>query len=105
MRKFTSNERQKIVSLYQEGLSTREVAEIFRCNRQAISAVLKGEGIAIRGYIPETIDPTPEQIEEATAEIRKGWETDVPRAGRDDIVHHWTPPIVSSKFIMVRRGY
>jgi transposase len=105
MRKFTTKEKQRIVSLYHEGLSIREVAEIFRCNRQAISAVLKGEDIAIRGYTPETIDPTPEQIEEATAEIRKGWETDAPRAGRDDIVHHWTPPVVSSKFIMVRRGY
>jgi len=105
MRKFTAKERQRIVSLYHEGLSTREVAEILRCNRQAISAILKEEGIVIRGYTPETIDPTPEQIEEATAEIRKGWETDAPRAGRDDIVHHWTPPVVSSKFIMVRRGY
>lgn len=105
MRKFTSNERQKIVSLYQEGLSIREVAEILRCNRQAISAILKEEGIVIRGYTPETIDPTPEQIEEATAEIRKGWETSDTRDGRDDIVHHWTPPVVSSKFIMVRRGY
>ena len=105
MRKFTPKERQRIVALYHEGLSTREVAEILRCNRQAISAILKEEGIVIRGYTPETIDPTPEQIEEATAEIRKGWETDAPRAGRDDIVHHWTPPVVSSKFIMVRRGY
>jgi transposase-like protein len=105
MRKFTSKEKQRIVSLYQEGLSTREVAEILRCNRQAISAILKEEGIVIRGYSQEPSDPTPEEIEEATAEIRKGWEISDTRDGRDDIVHHWTPPVVSSKFIVVRRGY
>jgi transposase-like protein len=105
MRQFSPEQKQRIIDLYVGGASIRSIVETLHHNRIDVSILLREEGIAIRGYVVTGNDPTPEEIEKAAAEIRKGWQDKTPRANRGDAVHHWTPPVVDCEGLTPRRGY
>jgi hypothetical protein len=105
MRQFTPEQKQRIIELYLSGASIRSIVETQHYDRVAVSTLRRKEGVTIRGYVVTGNDPTPEEIEKAAAEIRKGWQDKTPRANRGDAVHHWTPPVVDCEGLTPRRGY
>lgn len=76
--KVTEEVRRQIVDLYLSGEPVRVIIGRFDVSERTIYRVLEWAGVnrRLRGGLnrhTEAATPTPEEIKEGTAEIRKGW--------------------------------
>ena len=60
-----------ICNKYRDGTSLGKLAQQYNCSRAQIKNILLSQGVELRRRKPREIDPTPEQIEERAAEVRR----------------------------------
>jgi len=107
-RRFTPEQKHKIVELYESGLSLTDIAKAFHSKSpQLFSVLLKEMGIKIRAASPIEYIPTVEEIYGGiTAKIQETWdesEERLRRTGTKEFIP-WTPLEVESPDTINRKA-
>jgi transposase len=105
VRPFTQEERRKIVCLYKEGLSAKDISGIIGRHVNSVGRVLRQEGVYIRRNDQPAYVPTPEEIREAADRISSSWDDKERdrRAGHEKRIP-WMPPVVESPETQMSRA-
>jgi len=86
--KLPRKAEEKIISLYEDGMITSVIAKKFERSPCSIRYILKKHGVKLRPNNPrgnlvlcrEVPPPTPEEIEQRSAEVRRGWSPEIEKA-------------------------